>query len=106
MEDPAWDSKVQDMKNIQKEWKTVGFVPRKLDNKLWAEFSEVHKTFFDRIKSGYQQLNKEQEALKNEKTAQIEKLNTTKFSDDPEQLVADLASLWEQWNAIDKIRAN
>ncbi len=103
LEDPAWDSKVQDMKNIQKEWKTVGFVPRKLDNKLWAEFSGVHKTFFDRIKSGYQQLNKEQEALKNEKTAQIEKLNTTKFSDDPEQLVADLASLWEHWNAIDKI---
>jgi len=103
LEDTAWDSKVQDMKNIQKEWKKVGFVPRKLDNKLWAEFSEVHKTFFDRIKSGYQHLNKEQEALKNEKTAQIEKLNTTKFSDDPEQLVTDLASLWEQWNAIDKI---
>ena len=103
LEDPAWDSKVQDMKNIQKEWKAVGFVPRKLDNKLWAEFSEVHKTFFDRIKSGYQQLNKEQEALKNEKTAQIQKLKTTKFSDDPEQLVTDLANLWEQWDAIEKI---
>ena len=103
LEDPAWDSKVQDMKNIQKEWKAVGFVPRKLENKLWEEFSEVHKTFFDRIKSGYQQLNKEQEALKNEKTAQIEKLNTTKFSDAPEQLVADLAGLWEQLNSIGKI---
>jgi DNA repair exonuclease SbcCD ATPase subunit len=91
------------MKNIQKEWKGVGFVPRKLDNKLWAEFSEVHKTFFDRIKSGYQHLNEEQEALKKEKTAQIDKLNTTEFSDDPEQLIADLASLWEQWNSMDKI---
>ena len=103
MEDPAWDSKVQEMKNIQKEWKGVGFVPRKLDNKLWAEFSEVHKTFFDRIKSGYQHLNEEQEALKKKKTAQIDKLNTTEFSDDPEQLIADLASLWEQWNSMDKI---
>jgi hypothetical protein len=103
LEDPAWDSKVQEMKNIQKEWKGVGFVPRKLDNKLWAEFSEVHKTFFDRIKSGYQHLNEEQEALKKEKTAQIDKLNTTEFSDDPEQLIADLASLWEQWNSMDKI---
>jgi len=103
LEDPAWDSKVQDMKNIQKEWKGVGFVPRKLDNKLWAEFSDVHKTFFDRIKSGYQHLNEEQEALKKEKTAQIDKLNTTEFSNDPEQLIADLASLWEQWNSMDKI---
>lgn len=103
LEDPAWDSKVQDMKNIQKEWKGVGFVPRKLDNKLWAEFSDVHKTFFDRIKSGYQHLNEEQEALKKEKTAQIDKLNTTEFSDDPEELIADLASLWEQWNSMDRI---
>jgi hypothetical protein len=103
LEDPAWNSKVQEMKNIQKEWKGVGFVPRKLDNKLWAEFSEVHKTFFDRIKSGYQHLNEEQEALKKKKTAQIDKLNTTEFSDDPEQLIADLASLWEQWNSMDKI---
>jgi hypothetical protein len=67
LKDSEWDSKVLEMKNIQKEWKNIGFVPRKLDNKLWSDFSMVHNTFFDRIKSGYQYLSTEQEALQNKK---------------------------------------
>ena len=59
LDSPEWDSKVQEMKNLQKDWKSIGFVPRKLDNKLWSEFSEIHKVFFDRIKSGYQRLSEE-----------------------------------------------
>ena len=67
----------------------MAFVPRKLDNKLWSEFSEVHKTFFDRIKSGYQHLNtKSKKLLKNEKTGpnRQNSVPPTKFSEDPEQL--------------------
>jgi len=103
VEDPAWDSKVQEMKTLQKEWRAIGFVPRKLDNKLWSEFSVVHKTFFDRIKSGYQHLNEEQEALKKEKQEQIDKISAIAFSEDPEQLLTELAALWEQWNSMEKV---
>ena len=45
------NERVQEMKDIQKQWKTVGFVPRKLDNKLWKEFSDIQKLYFDRLKS-------------------------------------------------------
>ncbi|MDA8948475.1 DUF349 domain-containing protein [Flavobacteriaceae bacterium] len=103
LEDPQWDQMVQQMKTIQKDWKSVGFVPRKLDNKLWAEFSEIHKTFFDRIKSGYQHLSPEQEALQNEKTAAVEALRSKQFSEEPEQLLAELTESWENWNAMSKI---
>ena len=68
---------VGEMKNIQKEWKSIGFVPRKLDNSLWSDFSLIHKKFFDRIKSGYQHLRPEQEALKKEKITAIK--NTISF---------------------------
>lgn len=103
LEDSEWNLKVQEMKTIQKEWKSVGFVPRKLDNKLWFEFSEVHKTFFDRIKSGYQHLNPEQEVLQHKKLAAIALLSKTKFSEDPEKLLSELTESWQQWNAIPKI---
>ena len=103
LKDSEWDSKVLEMKNIQKEWKNIGFVPRKLDNKLWSDFSKVHKTFFDRIKSGYQYLSTEQEALQNKKITAIENLNTTKFSQDPEKLLVELTESYENWNAIPKI---
>ena len=46
-----WKSCVQKMKDFQKEWKTIGFVPRKLDNKLWKEFSDVQKEYSDTIKA-------------------------------------------------------
>ncbi len=103
LNDSEWDSKVEEMKNIQKEWKNIGFVPRKLDNTLWSDFSVIHKTFFDRIKSGYQHLKPEQEALKKEKIAAIEILDTFKFSEDPKKLLIELTKSFQDWNAIPKI---
>ena len=103
LNDSEWDSKVEEMKNIQKEWKSIGFVPRKLDNSLWSDFSVIHKEFFDRIKSGYQYLRPEQEELKKEKMAAIENLNTSKFTQDPEELSIELTKSFEDWKAIPKI---
>ena len=103
LNDSEWDSKVEEMKNIQKEWKSIGFVPRKLDNSLWSNFSVIHKEFFDRIKSGYQYLRPEQEELKKEKIAAIEDLDNCKFPQDPEELSIELTKSFESWNAIPKI---
>jgi hypothetical protein len=103
LNDSEWDSKVEEMKNIQKEWKSIGFVPRKLDNSLWSDFSVIHKEFFDRIKSGYQYLRPEQEELKKQKMAAIEDLDTSKFPQDPEELSIELTKSFEGWNAIPKI---
>ena len=41
------------MKNTQKKWKNIGFIPRRIENKLWNEFSEIQKVYFDRLKKGY-----------------------------------------------------
>ena len=98
-----WDSMVLKMKDIQKKWKSIGFVPKKLENKLWSEFSKVHKTYFDRIKSGYQHLSSEQEVLQNEKLDAIEILKSTKFSEDSEKLLFELTKIWQNWNDISKI---
>ncbi len=103
LEDAQWNSKVQEMKDIQKEWKSIGFVPRKLDNKLWEEFSEIHKTFFDRIKCGYQHLTDEQEALQKEKSKQIDAVNSKQFSGEPEKVNEALTALWDNWSKQEKI---
>ena len=95
-----WDSKVQEMKEIQKEWKNVGFVPRKLDNKLWKEFSDVQKEYFDRLKSGYQRLTEEQEAVLKEKTALLEKVKTKNFTPEVETIKKEYFDQWEAWNNL------
>lgn len=95
-----WDSKVQEMKEIQKEWKNVGFVPRKLDNKLWKEFSDVQKEYFDRLKSGYLRLTEEQEAVLKEKTALLEKIKTKNFTPEVETIKKEYFDQWEAWNNL------
>ena len=51
---------------LQKEWKTVGFVPRKQDDQLWKEFLAACNKFFDAR-------NKENAGTRNEEHANLEK---------------------------------
>ncbi len=95
-----WEDQIQVMKDLQKEWKTIGFVPRKLDNKLWNEFSQVQKEYFDRIKSGYQKLTEEQDALLKKKTSHLKKISSKKFTAEMEAMKKEYFECWEEWNAI------
>ena len=98
MED--WDMQVNEMKNIQKKWKTIGFVPRKIDNKLWKEFSITHRDFFDRIKSGYKKLSQQQEDLMNEKTQFLEKLKNQEIKSDYKLIKEEFDDNWIRWQKL------
>ena len=103
LESETWNSKTQEMKDIQSQWRTIGFVPRKLDNKFWTEFSDIHKVYFDRLKSGYQKLSPEQETLHKEKLNHIEKLKAAKFSNDPDTLKKEYLDYWDSWQAFSRL---
>ena len=91
------------MKSFQKKWKTVGFIPRKLDNNLWSEFSNLQKIYFDRLKSGYQKLSTEQEELQKNKLASIENLKTFTYSEDPNILKNEFHEHLKSWNTLGKL---
>ena len=103
LESETWDSKIQEMKDIQSQWRTIGFVPRKLDNKFWTEFSDIHKVYFDRLKSGYQKLSPEQETLHKEKLNHIEKLKAAKFSNNLDTLKKEYLDYWDSWQAFSRL---
>lgn len=103
LESETWDSKTQEMKDIQSQWRTIGFVPRKLDNKFWIEFSDIHKVYFDRLKSGYQKLSPEQETLHKEKLNHIEKLKAAKFSNNLDTLKKEYLDYWDSWQAFSRL---
>ena len=103
LESETWDSKTQEMKDIQSQWRTIGFVPRKLDNKFWTEFSDIHKVYFDRLKSGYQKLSPEQETLHKEKLNHIEKLKAAKFSNNLDTLKKEYLDYWDSWQAFSRL---
>jgi len=88
------------MKDIQKKWKVIGFVPRKLDNKLWKEFSNTHRDFFDRIKLGYNKLSKQQEELIKEKNQFLEKLKIKEMKSDSKVIKDDFDDNWDEWQKL------
>ena len=57
LEKEDWNEYANQMKNIQKDWKSIGFIPRKLSDQLWEEFSSKCNIYFDRIKAGYQKIS-------------------------------------------------
>ncbi len=55
-------------KQIQEEWKTIGHVPRKFSDKLWAEFRGACNEYFEKLKEQKTEVNAEEiEAFENKK---------------------------------------
>ena len=69
-----WRSFSNRMKNIQKDWRAIGFIPRKLSNSLWEEFRNQCNLYFNRIKSGYQRINKNELEAHQKKEAFIKSI--------------------------------
>ena len=84
---------------LQKEWKTIGMVPKKLGDQLWEEFLAACNKFFDaRNAAGAGQRGEERENLE-KKRGVIEKLKAVaeEASDDVQEKVQKLV---EEYQAI------
>ncbi|MFL2601264.1 MAG: DUF349 domain-containing protein [Flavobacteriaceae bacterium] len=105
LESENWDNCVEEMKSYQKKWKMVGFIPRKIENKLWNDFSGIHKDYFDRLKLGYNRITNEQEKLLLEKKAYLDKIKSNQFDKSIESIESQLEEHFQNWKdlgALDK----
>ena len=84
---------------LQKEWKTIGVVPKKLGDQLWEEFLSTCNAFFDaRNKAGAGQRSEEHANLEKKRRviAQLKQL-AEEAQDDVQQTVQKLV---EEYNGI------
>ena len=100
LESENWNNCVEEMKGFQKKWKTVGFIPRKIENKLWMDFSKIHKDYFDRLKLGYKKISHEQEKLLIEKKSYLEKIKSNQFDKSIESIENQLEKHVQNWNNL------
>lgn len=94
-----WHSTADKLIALQKEWKTIGMVPHKLGDKLWADFQTACNHFFDARKAataGTRNAERDNLAKKQEV---IEKLKALldNAGDDVQQKVQELS---EEFNKI------
>ena len=94
-----WKSTSDKLINLQKEWKTIGMVPKKLGDQLWEEFLGACNKFFEaRNASGANTRSDERDNLEKKRSI-IEQLRTV-AQEAGEGLQEKVQQLVEQYQAI------
>lgn len=90
-------------KQIQEEWKTIGHVPRKFSDKLWAEFRAACNEYFERLKEQKTELNAEEvEAFENKK-AYLETIKAFELVGDHKTDLDAIKAHIETWKSFGKV---
>ncbi len=94
-----WKATTEKIIALQKEWKTIGIVPKKLGDDLWNEFKDACNKFFEaRNAINADSRNAERENL-NQKRSIIEQLNAL-AEDTGEEIKEKVQKLIEQYQSI------
>lgn len=95
-----WRATTQEMIDIQKEWKTIGIIPRRYMDSTWKRFIAACDYFFEQKKlhnsSKYATELKNLE-LKKEIIEKINNLDTSLSADD---LLSQLRPLMDEWHSV------
>lgn len=95
-----WKSTADKLIAIQKEWKTIGPVPRKYSDAIWKEFVNACDYFFEQKKKNESsQKGEELENLAAKKEI-IEKIKNIDQSLEPSELIAQVRTLADEWHKI------
>ncbi|MFW6246257.1 MAG: DUF349 domain-containing protein [Tangfeifania sp.] len=92
-----WGEKSKEVVNLQKVWRTIGFAPRKDNNKIYDRFRKACDTFFDAKREFYaknKELQQNNLQMKIDLCMQAEAL---KDSTDWRKTTQDLINIQKQW---------
>ncbi|WP_297792464.1 DUF349 domain-containing protein [uncultured Eudoraea sp.] len=101
-----WDKTTSEMKRIQREWKTIGHVPRKYSDKIWNDFKNACNHYFDRLHAIKNKAYKEESANYDKKSACLEKLKAFELTGDNKKDLASIKSLIEEWKSYGRVPYN
>lgn len=99
-ESTDWAQTTKVYVELQKEWKTIGGVPRKYVESVWKQFTTVCNYFFDRKEENFKSQRTEETENLQKKEAVIEKIENFKAGDNDNESVDALKVLMAEYNAI------
>lgn len=104
LDSDTWREQSGRMKNIQKDWKNLGPIPRKIIQKLRKEFFDSCNLYFERLKSGFQKLTEEEAPLYEQRMSFLKTFEEAKSPTSETKLLAFLESKWEEWLQMDALK--
>lgn len=85
---------------LQAEWKTIGSVPRKQSDEVWARFTAACNYFFDERKRQNRERRKDETSNLEAKRAIIAELKELPLDGDRREVIGKVKELQAKWNEI------
>ena len=104
-ESTDWKSTADKLIALQKEWKPIGMVPRKLGDKLWNDFITACNHFFEARNAAHAGTRGEERENLSKKKAVIAKLKEM-MGTTPDNAAEAIKQLIEEYNAIGHVPFN
>lgn len=98
-----WREQSNRMKTIQKEWKNIGPIPKKLVIKLRKQFFDQCNLYFERLKSGYQKLNEEETPQYESRKEYLKTLESQTAPNSFDAFLDFLDNHWKEWIEMDDL---
>ncbi|RLD61607.1 MAG: DUF349 domain-containing protein [Bacteroidetes bacterium] len=95
-----WEEKTREVIEIQKLWRTIGFAPKKHNNKIYSRFVAACDLFFNKKREFYEKLKKEQEDNLQLKTDLCVQAEALKESTEWKKTSIDFIQLQKKWKEI------
>jgi len=95
-----WNHYTRQILELQKEWRKIGFAPKKHNNKIYRRFRKACDRFFAKKRVFYTQHKEWQENNLKKKQEFAERAEQLKESDDWDSAAKELIDLQKQWKEI------
>lgn len=96
----AWEAQTQQIIKMQKEWRTIGFAPQKMNVKIFERFRGACDRFFTEKAAFFKRLKEEQAQNLAKKTELCEKAEALKDSTDWKATADKLMQIQKEWKTI------
>jgi len=98
-----WDAVTQKIKELQAEWKTIGFAPQKMNTTIFERFRQGCDSFFDKKTAFFHNLKEELNANLAKKKELVEKAESLMESTEWRSTGDILINLQKQWKEIGSV---
>ena len=95
-----WDEKSRELIELQKMWRTIGFAPKKDNNKIYERFRIASDAFFDHKREFYNQNKEEQTTNLQMKTDLCVQAEALKDSTDWKKTADEFINIQKAWKEI------
>lgn len=101
-----WKETTFELIKLQKQWKTIGAIPRKKSDQVWKRFRSACDHFFNRKEEFYKSFDKIQEENLNKKLELIEKIKSYQLEEDAKKALETIKKFQKEFTEIGFVPEN